>query len=303
MRGATYNQLMIFQAIVEEGSIRSAARKLEISPPTVSQALKVLESKLGLPLLIRTTRHMELTEAGELLYANTTSAVSALNSALERVHDLHTEPTGLVRITMPRFVYQWLIEPIYADFCRLYPKLQLEISISDATVNLITQGLDVGIRFGHKVEEGMVARPLIKTMQEALFASPEYIEQHGMPETPDDLANHKQIIYRFITSNKFAPLQLERDGFKFEVDMPTALIVNDTDLMVDAASKGLGIGRIVLPLVDKALKSKQLIPVLQPYWPTYPGLSLYFPQNSQKARRVRVLIDFLMERLAYLQHA
>lgn len=298
MRGATYNQLMIFQTIVQEGSIRSAARKLEIAPPTASQALKALEANLGLPLFNRTTRSMELTEAGQLLYDNTTSAVSALNSALESVHDLRTEPTGKVRLTLPRFVYQWLLEPAYAAFCRRYPGLQLEVSISDATVNLITEGLDVGIRFGDKLEEGMVARPLTQPMKEALFVSPSYVEQYGLPETPEQLADHKQIQYRFIASNKLAPLQLERDGQQFEVAMPRALILNDTDMMLDAAYKGLGIGRIVEPVVTDAFEQGSLIPVLKPYWTTYPALYLYFPQNSQKARRVRVLIDFLIERLA-----
>lgn len=298
MRGATYNQLMIFQTIVKEGSIRAAARKLEIAPPTASQALKALEGNLGLPLFIRTTRRLELTEAGQLLYDNTTSAVSALNSALERVHDLHTEPSGLVRLTVPRFVYQWLLQPVYDEFCRRYPKLQLEISISDGIVNLVNEGLDVGIRFGHKVEEGMVARPLLPPMKDALFASKDYIAKHGLPQKPEDLASHQQIRYRFITSNRLAPLMLTKDGVEFEVEMPTSLIVNDTDLMVDAASKGLGIGRIVEPIVEQALEENRLIPVLPEYWPVIPGLSLYFAQNSQKARRVRVLIDFLMERLA-----
>ncbi|GGA71717.1 LysR family transcriptional regulator [Neiella marina] len=298
MRGATYNQLMIFQTIVEEGSIRGAARKLTISPPTVSQALKALEQKLGLPLFIRTTRQMELTEAGHLLYGNTSNAVSALNSAMESVHDLHQEPTGLVRITVPRFVYQWLLAPIYADFCRQYPKLELEISISDATVNLIAEGLDVGIRFGHKVEQGMVARTLIATMKEALFASPDYAERHGVPQTPDQLSAHKQVKYRFISSNKLAPLTLERDGVRYEIEMPTALIVNDTDLLIDAVSKGVGIGGIIEPLIANGLSRHELVPVLEDYWPTVPGLSLYFPQNSQKARRVRVLIDFLVAHLA-----
>lgn len=295
MRGATYNQLMIFQAIVQEGSIRGAARKLEIAPPTASQALKALEANLGLPLFLRTTRSMELTEAGQLLYDNTTSAVSVLNQALESVHDLHNEPTGKVRITLPRFVCQWLLQPVYAEFCQRYPQLQLEVSTSDATVNLINDGFDVGIRFGDRLEEGMVAQPLTAPLQEAIFASPAYIARHGLPQTPDELASHQRIQYRFITANKFAPTVLQNGEQRMEVAMATALVVNDTDMVVDAACKGLGIGCMIRPIVAQHLASGELAPVLEDYWPTYPGLYLYYPQHSQKARRVRVFIDFLLQ--------
>lgn len=298
MRGTSYKQLMVFQTIVECGSIRAAARKLSITAPTVSQTLKTLEQHLGLPLFLRSTRRLELTEAGQLLYDNTTAAVSALNAALESVHDLRSEPSGKVSITLPRFVYQWLLRPIVADFCRSYPQIELEISIADATVNLLEAGMDLGIRFGDKLEAGMVARALTGSLQEALFASPDYLQRHGTPNTPEDLAHHRQIQYRFITANQLAPLQLLRDGQRLEVTMPTALIVNDTDVMVDAAEQGLGIGRIIEPIVAEAFEHGRLVPVLKAYWMTYPGLYLFYPQNSQKARRVRVFIDFLLERLS-----
>ena len=298
MRGASYKQLMVFQTIVECGSIRAAARKLSITAPTVSQTLKTLEQHLGLPLFLRSTRRLELTEAGQLLYDNTTAAVSALNAALESVHDLRSEPSGKVRITLPRFVYQWLLRPIVADFCRCYPQIELEISIADATVNLLAAGMDLGIRFGDKLEAGMVARVLTGSLQEALFASPDYLQRRGTPSTPEDLAHHRQIQYRFITANQLAPLQLQRDGQRLEVTMPTALIVNDTDVMVDAAEQGLGIGRIIEPIVAETFEHGRLVPVLKDYWMTYPGLYLFYPQNSQKARRVRVFVDFLLERLS-----
>ncbi|GAA6167385.1 LysR family transcriptional regulator [Sessilibacter corallicola] len=297
MRGATYNQLLIFHAIVEEGSIRGAARKLELAPPSVSNALKALEANLELPLLVRTTRSMELTEAGRLLYDNTTAAVLSLNTALETVHDLSREPTGKVRLTLPKFVYDWLLKPIYADFCQLYPDIQLEVVISDATMNLVSENIDIGIRFGHKVEEGMVAKQLTHSMKEALFASECYLERYGVPQTLEELAKHRMIQYRFITSNQLAPLVLEKGANKIEVKASPAVIVNDTDMMVDAARKGLGIGRIVEPIVTTEFDNKQLIPVLKQYWATYPGLFLYFPQNSQRAKRVRVLVDFLIKNM------
>ncbi|MBC7001069.1 LysR family transcriptional regulator [Photobacterium sp. BZF1] len=298
MNGATYNQLMMFHTIVNEGSISSAARKLEIAPPSVSQALKTLEQQMGLPLFTRTTRRMELTEAGQLLFERTQGAISELNFAVESVKDLSEDPSGKVRITTPRFAYQYLLKPIYVEFCQRYPNIQLEISINDAAVNIISDGFDMGIRFGDRVEEGMVARQLTPPTKEALFASLSYIEKHGMPNSPDDLKQHKLIQYRFIASNQLAPLRLNNEGQDITVDMPLGLIVNDTDVMVDAAVNGLGIGRVIEPMIDDLLVDSQLVPVLQPYWYPYSGLYVYFHQNTQKAKRVRVLIDFLVEKLA-----
>ncbi|NHI00247.1 LysR family transcriptional regulator [Oceanimonas sp. MB9] len=296
MKGSTFNQLSIFQTIVREGSIRGAARKLEMAPPSVSQALKQLETELKLPLFTRSTRRIELTEAGQMLYDNTADAVSTLDFALESVQDLSVEPSGNVSITLPRFVFQFFLRPVYAEFCRRYPDIQLEISVSDESVNILGTGHDIGIRFGDRVEPGMVARQVTAPMQEALFASDAYLERHGEPASLEDLRQHKLIQYRFIASNQLAPLKLLNDGQTTTVNMPVALVVNDTDAMVDAAEKGLGIGRVVTPMVAEHFASGRLRPVLQPHWYPYSGLFLYFVRNSQKARRVRALIDFLVEK-------
>ena len=296
MKGTTFNQLAIFRTIVQEGSIRGAARKLQMAPPSVSQALKLLEAQVKLPLFTRSTRRIELTEAGQLLYDQTADAISALDFALESVQDLSEKPSGQVSITLPRFVFQFFLKPIYAEFCQLYPDIQLEISVSDEAVNILGAGFDMGIRFGDRVEPGMVARQITAPMKEALFTSDDYIARNGLPQTPDDLRQHKLIQYRFIASNQLAPLKLLNAGQTITVNMPLALVVNDTDAMVDAAEKGLGIGRIVRPMVAEHLKSGAVKPVLEPYWFPYSGLYLYFVQNSQKARRVRALIDFLVEK-------
>ncbi|MBQ4812485.1 LysR family transcriptional regulator [Pseudoalteromonas luteoviolacea] len=297
MNGSTFNQLVTFHTIAQEGSIAKAARKLEIASPSVSNALKALETELGLPLFTRTTRRIELTEAGKQLFERTYHTVQQLTGAVEGISELSKDPSGKVRLTTPRFVYQSLLRPVYAEFCKRYPNIELEISISDATIDILQDGFDLGIRFGERVQEGMVAKRLTTPMEEALFASQSYIETYGNPDTPNDLKQHKLIQYRFISSNQLAPLLLDNQGETLPVDMPHSLIVNDTDLMLDAALSGLGIGRIVAPMVQDYFDSKQLVPVLKNYWYPYSPLYLYFHQNTQKAKRVRVLIDYLVEKL------
>lgn len=298
MNGSTYHQLTTFLTIVQEGSIRAAARKLEVAPPSVSQALKQLEQQIGLPLLTRTTRQMELTDAGRTLVEQASPAVDHLKYALEAVHDLSEVPSGKVRITLPRFVCQLFLQPVYAEFCLRYPSIELEISVSDATVNIIGEGFDLGIRFGDRVEEGMVSIPLGPPMPDAVFASPEYLQRKGEPKTLSELKQHRLIRYRYLASNQLAPLVLRDCGQNVQVDMPAALVVNDTDLMVDAVRNGLGIGRMIAWVVQKDFDRGELVPVLQDHWIDAPPLHLCFAQRSQQAKRVRVLIDFLREKAA-----
>lgn len=300
MKGSTFNQLTVFHTIANEGSIRAAARKLEMAPPSVSQSLKQLEQTLGLPLFNRSTRRIELTDAGHMLYQQTSVSIANLDFALESVKDLGDKPSGKLSLTLPRFAYQFFLRPIYADFCRLYPEIELEISVADAAVDILSEGIDMGIRFGDRIEPGMVAKQLTPQMHDALFASADYLKQYGEPTTLAQLQEHKLIQYRFITSNKLAPLILNSRGQEVSVDMPTSLIVNDTDLVIDAAEKGLGVGRMITPMVSDKLASGELNPILEEHWQPYPGLYLYFLQNSQKAKRLRVFIDFLVERGSHI---
>ena len=295
MNSSLYNQLSIFFTIVKEGGVRPAARKLELAPPSVSQALKQLENYLGLPLINRTTRQMELTDAGAQLYDRALPLASELSETVEYVKGLNKVPSGKLKITLPMFTFNHMLKPIYAKFCRQYPEIDLEISISDATVNIIKEGIDAGIRGAHKVEEGMVSINLTPPLKQWIVASPEYLEQHGEPLTPEDLCKHKFIRYRYISANNLAPLNLIENGEQISVNVDNAMIVNNPELMIDAAEKGLGISGVLAPLAKKSVEEGKLVTLLDDYQFSYPSLHLYFPQHSQKARRIRVLVDFLKE--------
>ena len=125
-----------------------------------------------------------------------------------------------------------------AKFCQQYPGIQLEISVYDGTVNVIEERFDLGIRFGDILEGGVVARPLMKPFREGLYASSAYISEHGMPEVPADLSQHKLIGYRFITNNRILPLILNDRGEQLTVEMPGQLISNDIDVMADGSVTG-----------------------------------------------------------------
>ncbi|MGR6981638.1 LysR family transcriptional regulator [Testudinibacter sp. P27/CKL/0425] len=298
INGSVYGYLTIFHAIVEEGSIAAAARKLEIASPSVSHALKLLEQHIGLPLFNRTTRKIELTEAGARLYESAKPAMQELAFALESVHDLAQVPSGCVRITVPRIAYLLILKPHFAEFCRRYPEIQLEISVYDGTVDILKQGFDLGIRFGNAIEENMVARKLLAPFKAGLYASAHYVEQFGVPTSLEALAKHRLIGFRFMTANRLFPLTLNDNGQDVNIEMPTPIIANSLEVVLDAVPQGLGIGRIFEPILQREHDAADFIPLLPDYWKTYPPLSLYYLQNSQKAKRVQVLIDFLIEKTA-----
>ncbi|MGB8666444.1 MAG: LysR family transcriptional regulator, partial [Serratia inhibens] len=238
MNNVIYNQIRIFQSIAREGNISAAARKLEITPPSVSKALKLLEQHIGHPLFVRTTRRIELTEAGQQLLEQTAAAVDSLEKSLENIRDQNQEPSGLVRITLSRFAYLLILKPAMAAFCRQYPGIKLEVSVYDGTVNIIDDRFDLGIRFGDILEGGVVARQLMKPFREGLYASSAYLEAFGTPTTPAELHQHNLIGYRFITNNRILPLILDHKGEQLTVEMPGQLISNDIDVMADGIRNG-----------------------------------------------------------------
>ncbi len=294
INGSTFNQLTVFSAIAEQKSISGAARKLTMSSPSVSHALKLLESQVGQSLFRRTTRRIELTDAGRRLLSQISDPMNVLADTMEEIKSDSMQPQGPIRITMPRFAFHWLIAPIYANFCAEYPLITLEISLSDGLVDIVKDEYDMGIRFGDKVSLGMVAKQLTNQLTEALVATPDYLQKHGRPTTVESLQHHKFIQYRFIASNQIAPLILVQS--KQEITVPTnpAIVVNDTDLALSATLEGLGIGRIAESNARACIDRGKLVPILENFWKRYPPLYLYFQQRSQKTRRNRLLIDYIL---------
>ncbi|MEJ5065509.1 MULTISPECIES: LysR substrate-binding domain-containing protein [Erwinia] len=294
MNNAIYNQIRIFQSIAREGSISAAARKHEITPPSVSHALKLLEQHIGHPLFVRTTRRIELTDIGQQLLERTAVAMDSLEQSVQSIRDQNQEPSGLVRITLSRFAYLLILKPVMAAFCQQYPGIQLEISVYDGTVNIIDDRFDLGIRFGDILDGGVVARPLMKPFREGLYASSSYLAEYGTPEVPADLYQHKLIGYRFITNNRILPLILDDHGEQLTVEMPGQLISNDIEVMADGIRNGLGIGRLFEPIHRLQPDREKLIPVMERYWKTYPPVYVYYPKSAGKTKRVKTLIDFLI---------
>jgi DNA-binding transcriptional LysR family regulator len=282
--------LSAFLAAAEAGSFTAAAARLGVSPAAVSQAVKALEAKLGTPLFIRTTRRVGLTEAGAALQARATPAAMEIVAAVEAAAAAH-EPSGLLRLTVPRMAVPLVVEPVVPALRRAYPKIAIEVAVEDATVNLPERGFDAGIRIGEYIERDMVAVRLTRDIAWSVVASPAYLTVHGRPETPEDLTDHEAIRYRFPSSGAVYRWEFERNGRSFSLDPPGSLIVNDGALLVSWARAGLGLAYVADIAVDGELADGHLVRVLQQFLPTTPGLFLYFPRRAQDQPKLRAFID------------
>jgi len=288
-----FTGLSEFLAVAEHASFRVAAARLNVTPAAVSQAIRALESRLGLPLFQRTTRRVGLTEAGQSLLARLRPAATEIHDALEALGDLREHPGGLLRISVPRMVVTLIIDPVLPEFRRAYPDVNVEIDVSDANVDLTADGFDAGIRIGESIERDMIAVRISSDIHWSILGAPAYFARRGRPRTPEELMNHECIRYRFPSARTIYRWEFERDGREFSLDPPGAVIVNDGDLLISLAKRGMGLAYTADLAVVREIAAGELEPVLSSFLPVTPGMFLYFPARTQTQPKLRAFIDVL----------
>lgn len=287
-----HDQLAAFIAIAELGSFRQAAARLNVKPSTLSHTMRTLEAKLGVLLLVRTTRQVALTPAGTQLYARLAPAFAEVRQALEGLNDFRAHPSGTVRLSVPRAVAERFIVPRLPLLAARYPDVALEICADNAFVDIVQNGFDAGIRLGERIERDMVAVRISPDLRDAVVASPDYLARFGTPRTPHDLLAHRCIGVREISSNTLYRWEFVKDNRTLNVALTHALIVDDADLVIAAARQGLGLGFSVDAYCADALQSGALQRVLADYCPPYPGFFLYYP-DRRASSALHAVIDVL----------
>ena len=286
----------VFLTIVREGSLRAAARSLGIGAPAVSHQLKALERKLGVDLLVRTTRSIDLTDAGRTLLAGTEPAFQEIVSAIKETREIGKSKAGTLRLTLPRSAYTIVISPILADFQAAYPDICLDVSVSERLVDVVQDGFHAGIRLGDKLTTDMVAVRITEPLSSAYSAAPSYLEVWGRPMHPEDLLTHKCIRHKLLSANRVADWQFTVDGQPMVVDPPVKLIFDNIQLVTRAARDGHGIGWSIRRVIEEDLKNGELETVLDPYTIELPPFYLYYPEQNRRLECLRVLIDFLVDK-------
>ena len=295
MTPTPFLQLQAFLAVARQRSFSRAARELGVSRSAVSQAVQQLEAQLQVVLLTRTTRSVALTDAGEHLVASASPAISQLLSAFAQVAARPGEAIGRVRLTVPRVAIPLVIGPVVQEFRQRHPRIEVEISVDDRLVNIVSEGYDAGVRFTEAIERDMVQVRLTGATRFVVVGAPSYLERHGEPERPRDLLRHECISFRSRTTGSLYAWELERGKRAWRVPVRGSIVTNDGALAISFVEQGLGLGYAFEPTVTNQLRSGRLRLVLEAYAASVPGLFLYFPSMAQRSEPLRLFIEVAKE--------
>ncbi|RWD63678.1 MAG: LysR family transcriptional regulator [Mesorhizobium sp.] len=293
---ADLNDLQGFLAVARAGGFREAARVTAGSASVLSEAIRRLESQLGVRLFNRTTRSVALTEAGASLLARLAPALGEVEAALDVVNGFRDRPAGTLRLNVPISASRLVLPKIVPGFLAAYPAIRLEVIAEENFVDLLLAGCDAGIRYDERLEQDMIAVPIGPRAQRfTTSASPAYLARHGRPQHPRDLLGHACLRGRF-PSGVMTPWEFERDGEVVRVDPTGPLVVSiggGVDLGIDAAIAGVGILWLFEDWVRPHFESGVLEPVLEPWWQEFSGPFLYYPGRRLVPAPLRAFIDYI----------
>lgn len=292
--------LLAFVAVVNAGGFREGARLSGKSASSLSDAVRRMESRLGVRLLNRTTRSVVPTEAGARLMERIVPALGEVESALDVVNDFRDRPSGTLRLNVPVSAARLILPAIITPFLQAHPDIRMEVVTEESFVDMLAAGCDAGIRYDDRLEQDMIAVPIGPRVQRfATAASPAYLDARGRPEHPRDLLNHSCLRGKF-PSGSIPLWEYERDGEEVRVEPTGPLTVRiggAVDLAVHTAIDGLGIVSLFEDWLRPHLDSGALEPVLEPWWPSFSGPFLYYPGRRYVPSPLRAFLDFI-QRLA-----
>jgi DNA-binding transcriptional LysR family regulator len=285
-------ELVVFHAVVRHASVSAAAAELSLTASGVSRLLTRLETRLGMPLLERTTRRLTLTRAGEVFRARTEHLLQDITTAEHEVQNAALEPTGMLRLGAPVPFGQAYLAPLIRSLLARHSALSIELILQDGINDLIAEGIDLVVRIGLLKDSRLVSRRLC-TNRRILVASPAYLDAHGTPETPEDLANHVCLPCTYMgRPNEW---RLLGPNGSARVSIGGGLASNNIGVLVAAAEAGHGISVGPTQSVAGALASGRLSRVL-PGW-EFERTAIYalYPSRRQLSAKVRATVDFLIE--------
>lgn len=287
-------RMVIFSHVVEARSFAAAARRLGIARSAVSRHIALLEQSIGVRLLNRTTRSMSLTEAGEAYYRSCARIVAEAEEATQRVSQLRDEPTGTLKVAGPTGFGPQLASLVGA-FARQYASLKVELLLDDQVIDMVDAGVDISLRIGWLDDSSLVARKLCDSPR-LLCASPEYIDRHGRPESPAQLADHECIIFSLLpTPYRWT---FSRRGRQEHVHVSGRLKTNSALAVRALILDGAGIAGLSNFLLGEDLRAGRLERLLLEYDCGNPGIYAVYQDRHYQQNKMRLFIDFVQERLA-----
>lgn len=286
-----------FAAVARARSFRGAAVGRGVSPSSLSEAVRRLETALGVRLLNRTTRSVTPTEAGQRLLERLAPALADVAGALDAVNQFRDSPTGTLKLNVPVVVARLVLPDIVGPFLKANPGITLEITAEDNFVDVLAAGADAGVRYGERLEKDMIAVPLSGPQRYQAAASPDFLARHGTPRHPRDLLSLPCIRHRF-SSGAVIVMEFEKDGEIVRIAPDGPLISSSLELELRAAEEGLGIIASFEGFLAAPVAAGRLVPILEDWNPPFEGPFLYYPSRRHMPAPLRAFIDFIRARRA-----
>jgi DNA-binding transcriptional LysR family regulator len=287
------NELIVFASVVKHSSFAKAAEELSLSPSGVSRIVTRLEERLGVRLVQRTTRSLSLTEAGAAFHARASQILDDLRDAEAEVQRATAQPRGNLRVTASLMFGEYYIGPLMGELLSSFPELSIELMLTNRFVDIIDEGIDLAIRIGALSDSRLIARRLC-TNQRILVASPSYIDKHGVPSHPDEIADHECIIYTGFA--KAREWRLIGPGGPCSVGISGRVATNNIDVLHDSATRGLGLSVAATMAAYQLLLDGKLVRVLPDYSFEPTAIFAVYPSARQLTTKVRAVVDFLVEK-------
>lgn len=286
--------MAVFLAVVETGSLSAASRALHSPLPTVSRKISELEAHLGVRLMTRTSRKILLTEAGEGYVGAAREILGRVEEAERRASGEYIAPRGDLTMTAPIVFGRLHVLPVVTDFLKAFPDINIRLIMSDRSVSLADEHIDVALRISHLTENNLIATRL-GSIRTTVYANPDYLKRHPTPLHPRDLADHDCIAFEGVLSHRFWTF---RDGKQdISTAIRTRLSVNTAEAAVDAASAGLGVTRVMAYQAKRAVEAGQLVPLLEDFELEPSPVHLVHLSHGLMPLKLRTFLDFSAPRL------
>lgn len=286
--------MSVFVGVAETGGFAPAARRLGMSPPSVTRAVAELEGHLGCRLLHRTTRSVRLTEAGERYLADCRQILTAIEEAERQAAGRHAEPRGLVSVTGSVMFGRVVLAPILSGLLDRYPEITLSSLFVDRVVHLVEEGIDVAVRIAELPDSALKATR-VGAVRRVLCAAPGYLAERGRPETPADLAGHE--IIDFVNMKRGGEWSFDSGGKATSIRPASRLHLNTAGSAIAAALDGRGITRLLSYMITDELRAGSLELLLEEHEPAPVPVHVVHKEPGQTSARVRAVVDHLVEAL------
>jgi DNA-binding transcriptional LysR family regulator len=286
--------MTILLAAVDTGSLSAASRHLRIPLATVSRRVAELEEHLGVRLVHRGNRKLVLTEAGRSYVTSCRRIIEEIAEVERTASGEYRAPQGELTISLPAVLGRTHVLPIVVEFQRTFPDIRMRMQLTDRSVNLLEEHVDVAVRVGELPDSSLMATR-VGQIRQILCASPAYLKRRGTPKTPADLAKHDCIVHeRYSTSDDW---EFVTDRTTHAIHVPSRLTVSLGEAAVTAAVAGAGIARVLSYLIEDPLKSRSLALLLAAYEPPQLPVSVIHPSQRQVPLKLRAFLDFAVPRL------